>query len=149
MTENEYTIDELIDFMYNVMDDSDEEAIPLVKEVIQALEKIQRYRAIGTVEELQELKCVITDFPLDCGDTVTTVKEILHQLSKYLKIGTVEEFKALKEKNMAKKPIFKFEYEDGRQFYDCPVCGAYVMHAGVQSKEKYCSNCGTKLAWSE
>ena len=56
MTENEYTIDELIDFMYNVMDDSDEEAIPFVKEVIQALEEIQQYRAIGTVEEFKALK---------------------------------------------------------------------------------------------
>lgn len=56
MTENEYTMDELIDFMYNVMDDSDEEAIPFVKEVIQALEEIQQYRAIGTVEEFKALK---------------------------------------------------------------------------------------------
>lgn len=85
MTENKYTIEELIDFMYNVMDDSDEEAIPFVKEVIQAL------------EEIKQIKEIIADFPLDCGNTVNDVKEIWNQLSKYLKIGTVEEFKALKE----------------------------------------------------
>lgn len=56
MTENEYTIDELIDFMYNVMDDSDEEAIPFVKEAIQALEKVQAFESIGTIEEFKDLK---------------------------------------------------------------------------------------------
>lgn len=140
MTENEYTIDELIDFMYNVMDDSDEEAIPLVKEVIQALEKIQRYRAIGTVEELQELKCVITDFPLDCGDTVTTVKEILHQLSKYLKIGTVEEFKALKEKKS------EWKYSRKENIATCKNC-SYEHYLGTyhQYATNYCPKCGCEM----
>lgn len=53
------------------------------------------------------------------------------------------------EKQVAKKPVFKFKYENGTKFYDCPICGSYVMHAGVQSKEQYCSHCGQKLDWSD
>ena len=107
----------------------------LLNEIGKYLGELEQYRAIGTVEDIKALSSMeIHNF---------------NALQKYRAIGTIEDFKALKEKNEAKKPIFKFEYEDGRQFYDCPVCGAYVMHAGVQSKEKYCSNCGQKLDWSE
>ena len=113
---------------------------------ITALTEIQQYRAIGTVEEIENsFKKTINAFE----KANPLIKSALDILQEYQRIGTIDEFKALKEKNEAKKPIFKFEYEDGRQFYDCPVCGAYVMHAGVQSKEKYCSNCGQKLDWSE
>ena len=50
---------------------------------IQALEEIQQYRAIGTVEDIQLI------FSL-CKDLEIIVK-------KYEAIGTIEEFKALKE----------------------------------------------------
>lgn len=71
------------------------------------------------------------------------------EIQQYRAIGTVSEFRELMEKATAKKPIFKFEYDDGTMFYDCPVCGAYVLHVGVQSKGEYCSHCGTALDWSE
>ena len=55
MTESEYTIDELIDYMYRSLDDSDEEDIPFEKGVITALEKVQQYESIGTIERFREL----------------------------------------------------------------------------------------------
>lgn len=59
-------------------------------------DKLAEYEAIGTVEELQKLKGVITDFPLDCGSPIKSIAEIWNQLKKYLAIGTIEEFKAYK-----------------------------------------------------
>lgn len=51
------------------------------------------------------------------------------------------------EKQIAKKPIFKFAYEDGRKFHDCPMCGSYVTHAFEQDQVRYCNCCGQKLDW--
>ena len=42
--ENEYTLDETIDFMYAVMDDSDIEATPMINEIIGALEELKTIR---------------------------------------------------------------------------------------------------------
>ena len=42
--ENEYTLDEMIDFMYAVMDDSDIEATPMINEIIGALEELKTIR---------------------------------------------------------------------------------------------------------
>lgn len=61
---------------------------------IKALEKIQQYRAIGTVEQLEWCK--------DASHWKELFKE---KLEKYEAIGTVEEFKALKEKERADKAM--------------------------------------------
>ena len=50
--ENEYTLDEMIDFMYAVMDDSDIEATPMINEIIGALEELKTIRKY--VEPLRE-----------------------------------------------------------------------------------------------
>ena len=50
--ENEYTLDEMIDFMYAVMDDSDIEATPMINEIICALEELKTIRKY--VEPLRE-----------------------------------------------------------------------------------------------
>ena len=42
--ENEYTLDEMIDFMYAVMDDSDIEATPMINEIIGAIEELKTIR---------------------------------------------------------------------------------------------------------
>ena len=56
MTESEYTNEELIDFMYDVMDWRDAEDTPMIYAVIKALKEREAYRAIGTVSEFRELK---------------------------------------------------------------------------------------------
>ena len=90
--------------------------------IIQALEEIQQYRAIGTVEQIMEMQFA----------TEQEHDEVL----KYRAIGTIEEFKALKEKNEPKKPIDKIMY------LECPTCGDVgILDCG------YCSVCGQKLDW--
>ena len=70
--------------------------------VTEAIDVIQQYRAIGTVEELQS------------------------KLEAYRELGTMEELKTLKEKNTPKK----FEYQIGKnglKHEKCPGCGSFSV----------------------
>lgn len=58
---------------------------------IQALEKVQQYREIGTPEELQDMK---SDY-----------FEVLSDWRQYRKIGTLEECRTAIEKQIPMKPI--------------------------------------------
>ena len=90
---------------------------------IQALEEIQQYRAIGTVEQLEWCK--------DASHWKELFKE---KLEKYEAIGTIEEFKVLKEKSEPKKPII---HGLGQRY--CPICKC----GGAD--HFYCARCGQKL----
>lgn len=99
---------------------------------IQALEEIQQYRAIGTVERLLQLQ---HDY------------WYLNEMCKeYSAIGTIDEFKALKEKSVAKKPLFSTVNRDTA--YHCGSCKKFVGFYDTR-KYEYCHNCGTKIDWSE
>ena len=92
--------------------------------------------AIQALEEIQQIKEIISSFPLDCGSTVEDIREIYKQLRGFLQFGSIEEFKALKEKNEPKKPIDKISH------IECPRCGTIkAIH------NTYCSACGQKLDW--
>lgn len=93
-------------------------------DVIDCLDKLIGYEAIGTVEELKAIK-----------EHMWTSNDIAKE---YLAIGTIEEFKDLKEKSVAKKA--GFDNEDGWETYICPNCGKTVGE-----HQKYCWNCGQAL----
>lgn len=103
-------------------------------EVMKALEEIQQYRAIGTVEEFKALK---------------DINRIADNLSKMERI----EFKALKEKNEPKKPYIQRIVKDFREHdcYECPNCDCFVGYVSECQEEHYqdiyCPNCGQKLDW--
>lgn len=83
---------------------TDEETAVTV--AVKALEEIQEYRAIGTVEELQSMK----DNGAFSGMELAQLAIMQMRLKEYEAIGTVDEFKALKEKSVAKKSdVFKTE----------------------------------------
>ena len=69
--------------------------IPMLRLSEKALEEIQQYRAIGTVEELQKLKILFGNENVEISELTT---KILKEYPEYLSTGTIEEFKALKEK---------------------------------------------------
>ena len=100
---------------------------------IQALEEIQQYREIGTVEECQQRK--------DYIDTINAL------LKDYSDIGTIEEFKALKEKSVAKKAIkiniANTSWCKKQERYECPSCHKYLNFRELS----YCCVCGQKLDW--
>lgn len=144
---------------------------------IQALEEVQQYRAIGTPEELQDMK--------------SNYFGALSDWRQYRKIGTLEECRTAREKQIPKKPKHTYikhgkhtwkknengEIDDCAWDYDyhngvvCEVCGETVcVHCNpdymelddceeehwscsscgkeVYRNTKYC-DCGQKLDWSE
>lgn len=90
------------------------------------------YRAIGTPEELQEMK---KDFA-----------EALSDWRQYRKIGTLEECRAAMEKQTAKKVKSISQVKDGDSYVGligrCPCCGDILEEDTV-----YC-DCGQRLDWS-
>lgn len=131
---------------------------------IKALEEIQQYKAIGTVEDINKVlsflgdenkRSIIDDLKLlnEYKATELTPELIeamqghnvalINDLGEYQAIGTVEEFKALKEKNVAKKPI---ELDQWGEYWKCPTCGKYAVN-DLGCKYKYCPNCGTEFDW--
>ena len=110
---------------------------------IQALEEIQAYRAIGTVEQIRFMQsvCDMSD------DMLKSIADAVRARMKYEAIGTVEEFKDLKEKATPKKPngISKVY---GDYFGSCPICNRSAMSC-LNIPYKYCPKCGQALDWSE
>ena len=96
------------------------------------------YRAIGTPEELQEMK---KDFA-----------EALSDWRQYRKVGTLEECRAAVEKQTARKGIrekIKKGYNRGMHHYYCPVCYEKGDLRNKYNVGLYCSDCGQKLDWSD
>lgn len=120
------TESEAIEILTSVRDDNNwgGSLTEVFSMAITALEEVQQYRAIGTVEEVKADK-VLADKIYD----FMKVKE--NRLKEYEAIGTVSEFRELKEKNEPIKAL------GGRYSWDCPRCGTFHSTNG-----KYCSECG-------
>ncbi|MCU6748432.1 hypothetical protein OCV51_12330 [Faecalicatena acetigenes] len=126
----------------------------LTQGILNALEEIQHYREIGTVEEIKDLLAVISEAEEDVdesGISVGFIKNII-QLAKYKKIGTVEECRAAVEKQKAKKPDYEGDGcdKDGKIIYDtwiCPCCGE--RYEVDYDDYEHCPKCGQAIDWSE
>lgn len=107
---------------------------------IQALEEVQQYREIGTLEELQNMK---SDY-----------FEALSDWRQYRKIGTLEECRTTIEKQMPKKPIFSHNLSDTLSVFHCE-CGNTIKVShdiGIMNNNNapnYCSKCGCRFDWSD
>lgn len=110
------------------------EHIQSIDIAIQALEKVQQYREIGTPEELQDMK---SDY-----------FEALSDWRQYRKIGTLEECRTALEKRIPKKPT-----ENDTNSFDCPCC-KYDLKTDTGNPFgdyflRYCDNCGQMIDWSD
>lgn len=124
-----------------------------LKVAAKALEEIQKYKEIGTVEEIEPYirlgeKLSLCDL---VRENARLAKEIRFlegyekQLEEYKKIGTVEECREAREKQRAKKSTNKrYEEEDFEYVGGCPCCGNIVGEEWT-----YCFKCGQKLDWSK
>ena len=146
MTENE-----CISYLRMATDEAgNEEFSDVYKEMcqmaIKALEEIQAYRAIGTVEQLKtmfdgfwKLKDLCEEYekfglPEDYWKLNEMCKE-------YSAIGTIEDFKALKEKSEPKKAIGKRKYDEAY----CPACNEVISDGEFWALDEYvhhCNYCG-------
>ena len=104
---------------------------------IKALEEVQQYRAIGTVEEMETASKY-----LRLVKKHGTVGKAIEACAEYEGIGTVEECREAMEKQRRK--IVKNQYGTNyvlKAGY-CPICGC-----GVTARWDYCQCCGQKLNW--
>ena len=106
-------------------------------EAIQALEEVQQYHTIGTLEELQDMK--------------SSYFEALSDWRQYRKIGTLEECRTAVEKQISKKPTYEGDgYADGHLVYDTWICPCCEKRYEVDyDNYDYCPNCGQKLDWED
>ena len=121
MTENEKIIEEANEIAKGRM--------YATNEVIRLQKELEQYRAIGTVEEIENsFKKTINAFE----KANPLIKSALDILQEYQSIGTIEDFKALKEKRTAKSR----RIVAGKYF--CPECGRTADMG-------YCKACGQNL----
>ena len=107
------------------------EALEIAK---QALEEIQRYRGIGTVEEIKTVKKYI-ELKKRCGTPSNTID----LCAEYAAIGTVEECREAVEKQKPKVGIVTA----GKSYpIMCPSCG-HKMDLAYH----YCVFCGQSLIY--
>ena len=95
--------------------------------ILVMVEELKQYRAIGTPEELQDMK--------------NNYFEALSDWRQYRKIGTLEECRTAVEKQTARKVTTNHSWTHYHFF--CPVCNMEV------NDMKYCPNCGQRLDWRD
>lgn len=131
MTEQEAKL--ILDVRISRFDHAEDvnEALEIAK---QALEEIQRYRGIGTVEEIKTVKKYI-ELKKRCGTPSNTID----LCAEYAAIGTVEECREAVEKQKAKVGIVTA----GKSYpIMCPSCGHKMEFA-----YHHCIFCGQNLIY--
>lgn len=152
-----------------------EDNVRLIDMAIKALEEIQKYRAIGTVEEIKQqlselerwhtteinpkIKNVFantsTQICHNCDHKDEYIEELEAEMEEYLAIGTPEECRVAVEKQKAKKPIIKSrsvydddngDYLSDEEYTVCPSCNPMRE---VYMGWTYCRWCGQKIDWSD
>ena len=143
MTENE-AIKELKYIKRRCDDEGRYKDCDALEKAIKALEEIQQYRAIGTIEEFKALK--------DCGTHDCIIKHLTGECS-YKETGCSDckskwKIKDLLEKNEPKKPNQVSKAMDKDKFVGligrCPNCGSIVAEDNL-----VCEDCFQALDWSE
>ena len=112
---------------------------------IKALEEIQQYRAIGTVEEIKEILQIISEGQDDVDESgiSTGLLHTLLEYTEYKKIGTVEECREAKELQIPKK-YKKIHPCKSVTYYQCPCCNG-LLHIN----ENFCGQCGQAISWED
>lgn len=174
MTDQEREIQRVISYIRSCRDAGIDTTITIDKNrnhfILNALEEIQQYRAIGAVEEIQEkigklqrwhdehLEDITVDLAeyrdlckLEEVEHMKTLKRIiqrngtigkaLDECAEYEEIGTVDECRKAMEKQKAKNPT-KDEYN-----HDCcPNCGWIVYQDEWGGRYlQHCENCGQAI----
>lgn len=116
-------------------------AIKAKQTAINALEEVQQYRAIGTLEELKEAMKYVW-----LVKKHGTIGKALEECVEYESIGTPEECRAAMERQNPRAAITEKE-DTGTTRYICPTCGMYMGWSTGMFPARYCWKCGQKLDW--
>lgn len=115
---------------------------------IEYIKKLQQYREIGTLEELERAKRYI-----DLAKRHGTIGKVIDECAAYEEIGTVEECREAVEKQKEKKCVI--DHRSDHMYYRCPSCGQIQLSTYAHGFSrlgritKYCENCGQALAEKE
>ena len=117
------------------LSDDMKKELPNLKDVyevaVNALEEIQQYRSLGTLEEFKNCKNI-----LNKSETEELAK-IIDEWLLYHKIGTLEELREAREKQVPYKPK---EYQ---MYCGKCKCGAVFLDKST----RHCGNCGQAILW--
>lgn len=111
--------------------------------ITKALEEVQQYRAIGTLEELKEAMKYVW-----LVKKHGTIGKALEECAEYESIGTPEECRAAMERQNPIAAIAEKE-DTGITEYTCQACGRYMGWSTGTLPARYCWKCGQKLDWSD
>lgn len=136
----------------------DEDILQGYDMAIQALEKIQAYRAYKEIfennfsKEAIELLSDKEEFGKWLERNKWIVKkcdEINRELEAYRAIGTVEECRVAVERIKPKmKPLKAYDDELGTSWCSCPNCAKGIGWE-YERHFNFCNECGTEFDWSE
>lgn len=126
----------------------------IAREAFKALEEVQEYRKLGTLEELARANKYI-----DLAKKHGTIGEMIDECAEYEAIGTVEECREAVDKQKPKAPKdslkIKPVIDENGSYVDadvtvyllCPNCGEMV---GIdENVDKFCHECGQAIQWNE
>lgn len=119
---------------------------------ISAIQEVQEYKHLGTLEEFRKLKeCELS------GVQLAEIACSLNRLKEYQNIGTLKEVLEAVEKQKAKKPEKKNNaFIRGVESHSChcPNCKFRFINKddngfynGIMTK--FCPNCGQHIDWPE
>lgn len=116
---------------------------------INALEEVQKYRKIGTLEELKEVSKY-----LRLVKKHGTVGKAIEACAEYEEIGSVEECREAIKKQKPERPRCTCNSTGilvRKKYYACSRCGNQVLEKRMNERQNtnYCWDCGQKLDWSD
>lgn len=110
----------------------------IAMEALKAIEEVQEYRKLGTVEELKTAQRYI-----NLAKKHGTIGKVIESCADYESIGTVEEVREAVEKTKPIKPDV-VEVESGTKYLMCPKCKLTTVIYN-EMVVGYCPKCGQKL----
>lgn len=117
---------------------------------IKALEEVQQYRQIGTVEECRK-SVEICKSMIGRNITPENMEEYMKFDDECISEGfTFNSLLEAREKQTANKPDYEGDgYSDGQLVYDTWICPSCGKHYEVDyDNYDYCPNCGQHIDWS-
>lgn len=120
---------------------ADNKLADIYRTAISAMQELQEYKQLGTLEDLIKLK----ERELS-GVELAKIACNLNLLEKYKQLGTPEEIREAVEKQKAKKPKGDLH---SVPHYRCPNCNNTVKLYQNSVKDEICRWCGQVIDWGE